>query len=85
MAPILNYFLHKKTIKIASFSNQWCYNVFLSLQCCMIEMMKVYEETTNYKVPHLGKHKLEREGQLPLTLHCDSTLVDQAKRLVLKQ
>jgi hypothetical protein len=51
----------------------------------MIEMMKVYEETTNYKVPHLGKHKLEREGQLPLTLHCDSTLVDQAKRLVLKQ
>jgi hypothetical protein len=56
----------------------------LSLQCCMIETMKVYGGN-NYKVPHLGKHKLEREGQLPLTLHCDSTLVDQAKRLVSKQ
>jgi hypothetical protein len=50
----------------------------------MIETMKVYGGN-NYKVPLLGKHKLEREGQLPLTLHCDSTLVDQAKRLVSKQ
>jgi hypothetical protein len=34
----------------------------------MIETMKVYGGN-NYKVPHLGKHKLEQEGQLPLTLH----------------
>jgi hypothetical protein len=46
--------------------------------------MKVYGGKT-YKVPHLGEHKLEREGQLPLTLYRDSTLVDQAKRLVAKQ
>jgi hypothetical protein len=72
------------TIKIALFSNQWCYNVFLSLQCCMIETMKVYGGN-NYKVPHLGRHKLELEGQLPLTLYHDSTSVDQAKRLVSKQ
>jgi hypothetical protein len=50
----------------------------------MIETMKVYGRN-NYKVPYLGKHKLERKGQLPLTLHCDSTLIDQAKRLVSKQ
>jgi hypothetical protein len=50
----------------------------------MIEMMKVYGGD-NYKVLHLGKKKLEREGQLLLTLHCDSTLVDQAKRLISKQ
>jgi hypothetical protein len=52
----------------------------------MIETMKVYGGN-NYKVLYLGKHKLEREGQLPLTLYndCDSTLVDQAKRLVSKQ
>jgi hypothetical protein len=36
-------------------------------------------------VPHLGKHKLEQEGQLPFLLHCDFTLVDQVKRLVSKQ
>jgi hypothetical protein len=58
----------------------------MSLRCCMIETMKVYGGN-NYKVLYLGKHKLEREGQLPLTLYndCDSTLVDQAKRLVSKQ
>jgi hypothetical protein len=50
----------------------------------MIEMMKVYGGN-NYKVPHLGKHKLEREGQLPLTLYRDSTLVDQAKQLISNQ
>jgi hypothetical protein len=44
----------------------------------MIETMKAYEGN-NYKVPHLEKYKLEWEGQLLLTLHCDSTLVDQAK------
>jgi hypothetical protein len=47
-------------------------------------MMKVYGGN-NYKVPHLGKHKLEREGQLLLILHCDSTIGDQVKRLVSKQ
>jgi hypothetical protein len=50
----------------------------------MIEVMNVYMGN-NYKVLHLGKHKLEREGQLLLSLHCDSTLVDQAKRLVSMQ
>jgi hypothetical protein len=50
----------------------------------MIETMKVYGGN-NYKVPHLGKHKLEQEGQLPFLLHCDFTLVDQVKRLVSKQ
>jgi hypothetical protein len=49
----------------------------------MIETMKVYGGN-NYKVPHLEKHKLEQEGQLPLTLHCDFTLIDQAKQLVSK-
>jgi hypothetical protein len=46
--------------------------------------MKVYGRN-NYKVPHLGKHKLEQEGQLSLTLYSNSTLVNQAKRLVSKQ
>jgi hypothetical protein len=46
--------------------------------------MKVYGGN-NYEVPHLGKHKVEQEGQLSLTLHFDSTLVDQAKQLISKQ
>jgi hypothetical protein len=41
--------------------------------------MKVYGGN-NYKVSHLGKHKLEREGQLLLILQCDSTFVDQSNK-----
>lgn len=42
-------------------------NVFLSWQQCMIECMTV-KGGNNYKVPHMGKEKLERKGLLPLNL-----------------
>jgi hypothetical protein len=61
MVPILNYFFAQLSIKIASFSNQWCCNVFLSLQCNMIETMKVYGGN-NYKVLLLGSTNWSGKG-----------------------
>lgn len=50
---------------------------FLTLQQCMIETIKV-GGGNNYKMPHMGKERLEREGNLPETLPCDIGLVAAA-------
>ncbi|XP_047258880.1 uncharacterized protein LOC124891118 [Capsicum annuum] len=50
--------------------------VFLSLQFCMIDVMKD-SGGNNYKVPHLNKNGLEREKNLPLQLHCDIDIVNK--------
>ncbi|GJU29414.1 hypothetical protein Tco_1173003 [Tanacetum coccineum] len=42
-------------------------NVFLTLQTCMKEILKV-QGSNNYQTPHIGKGRLERQGMLPLTL-----------------
>ncbi|KAL3519084.1 hypothetical protein ACH5RR_021673 [Cinchona calisaya] len=39
-------------------------HVFLTLQMCMIEVMKA-NGSNNYKVPHMNKSQLERNGYLP--------------------
>ena len=36
-------------------------NVFLTLQLCMREVIKCYGGN-NYKIPHVGKKRLQREG-----------------------
>ncbi|KAM3301962.1 hypothetical protein P3S67_016464 [Capsicum chacoense] len=51
-------------------------HVFLTLQSCMIEVMKD-SGGNNYKVPHLNKNGLEREENLPLQLHCDIDIVNK--------
>jgi hypothetical protein len=48
--------------------------IFLSLQMCMIEIMKK-RGSNRYKTPHLKKKSLERRGQLPTRLKCDAALV----------
>ncbi|KAH7867378.1 hypothetical protein Vadar_032684 [Vaccinium darrowii] len=50
-------------------------NVFLTLQACMIEIMKV-NGGIGYKVPHIGKGGLMRDGNLPTQLQCDHNLVE---------
>ncbi|GMI77351.1 hypothetical protein HRI_001404400 [Hibiscus trionum] len=52
-------------------------NVFLTLQSCMIEIMKV-KGGNNYKLPHIGKKRLERNGEFPIQLHCDQDVVQEA-------
>lgn len=51
--------------------------VFLSLQSCMIEVMKDYGGN-NYKVPHLGKSRLMRNGNLPSQIPCELHIVENA-------
>ncbi|KAF7147220.1 hypothetical protein RHSIM_Rhsim03G0157600 [Rhododendron simsii] len=50
-------------------------NVFLTLQACMIEIMKV-NGGIGYKVPHIGKGGLMRDDNLPTQLQCDHDLVE---------
>ncbi|GJR57485.1 hypothetical protein Tco_1499647 [Tanacetum coccineum] len=51
-------------------------NVFLTLQTCMNEIMKV-RGGNNYRTPHIGKARLERQGQLPLQIECEENLIDE--------
>ncbi|XP_027169562.1 uncharacterized protein LOC113769299 [Coffea eugenioides] len=51
-------------------------NVFLTLQLCMLEVMKNCGGN-NYKVPHIGKQRLIRDGNLPLQIGCDKELIDK--------
>ena len=51
-------------------------NVFLTLQTCMKEILKV-NGGNNYRIPHIGKGRLERQGSLPLTIDCEHNLIDQ--------
>ncbi|XP_057803452.1 uncharacterized protein LOC131018765 [Salvia miltiorrhiza] len=48
--------------------------VFLSLQSCMVEILKV-KGRNRYKIPHLGKDALIRQDMLPLNLQVPSEFV----------
>ena len=48
--------------------------IFLTLQTCMKEIMKVGGKNT-YKIPHMKKATLDRENRLPLQISCDVALV----------
>ncbi|XP_057808852.1 uncharacterized protein LOC131023326 [Salvia miltiorrhiza] len=48
--------------------------VFLSLQSCMIEILKV-KGRNSYKIPHMRKDALIRQDMLPLNLQVPSELV----------
>ena len=52
-------------------------NVFLSLQQCLIEVMKC-DGGNNYKLPHMGKEKLARQGFLPDNIACPLALYNSA-------
>ncbi|WZZ39489.1 hypothetical protein YC2023_035748 [Brassica napus] len=47
----------------------------------MIEIMKI-GGGNNYKIPHLKKDTLEREGLLPVQMDCDPNLVEEAMNYV---
>ncbi|WOH12833.1 hypothetical protein DCAR_0832342 [Daucus carota subsp. sativus] len=50
-------------------------HVFLSLQLCMIEVMKT-RGSIGYKIPHINKVGLERNGRLPFQMPCDAKLIE---------
>ncbi|GAA0149654.1 hypothetical protein LIER_08780 [Lithospermum erythrorhizon] len=45
-------------------------HVWLTLQLCMHETMKI-GGSNRYKIPHIKKLQLERDGQLPIQVSCD--------------
>ena len=49
-------------------------NVFLSLQMAMQETMRC-GGGNNYKLGHISKAKLRKEGKLPVSLMCDTTVL----------
>jgi len=51
--------------------------VFLTLQGCMIEVMKD-NGGNRYKIPHMNKPRLEAAGLLPKSLSCDREIVQKA-------
>ena len=51
-------------------------HIFLTLQLCMIEIMKE-KGSHKYKIPHVKKAVLEKEGQLPTQMKCDPVLVQE--------
>jgi len=55
--------------------------VFLTLQGCMIEVMKD-SGGNRYKIPHMNKERLEALHMLPEALSCDSQLVRRAFELL---
>ena len=43
----------------------------------MKEILKV-QGGNNYRIPHIGKNRLERQGNLPLQIECEESLIDEA-------
>ncbi|XP_057811740.1 uncharacterized protein LOC131025976 [Salvia miltiorrhiza] len=65
-------------------SAQTLNKVFLSLQSCMIEILKVKGQNC-YKIPHLKKDALIRQDMLPLNLEVDSRLVRECIAYLIEQ
>lgn len=55
--------------------------VFLTLQGCMIEVMKD-NGGNRYKISHMNKERLEALAMLPRALSCDRQLVERAFELL---
>lgn len=53
--------------------------VFLTLQKCMVEIMKIRGANT-YKIPHIKKDYLKREKKLPIQMQCDAELLEDATK-----
>eukprot|EP00559_Dactyliosolen_fragilissimus_P006415 CAMPEP_0184857158 /NCGR_PEP_ID=MMETSP0580-20130426/2320_1 /TAXON_ID=1118495 /ORGANISM="Dactyliosolen fragilissimus" /LENGTH=508 /DNA_ID=CAMNT_0027352589 /DNA_START=6 /DNA_END=1532 /DNA_ORIENTATION=+ len=61
-------------------SNESLDNIFLTLMMVMEEVMRD-KGGNNFKLRHLSKAKLRKEGRLPLQLVCDNLVLDQEPTL----
>jgi len=52
--------------------------IFLTLQTVLIEAMKK-KGNNNFKIPHMKKETLERQGRLPTSIPCPPSLLDEAE------
>jgi hypothetical protein len=51
--------------------------MYLTLHQVLKETMKVHG-SNKFKIPHMKKGGLERLGLLPLQVHCEATIVNEA-------
>lgn len=58
--------------------------VFLTLQSCLIEVMKV-KGGNGYKIPHMNKQGMELQGTLPTTLCCGRATYEDARQAFLAE
>lgn len=56
-------------------------NVFLTLQKCMESTMIAFGGN-DYKIKHMSKEKLRREGRLPVSIRCSDEALATARNLV---
>jgi hypothetical protein len=61
--------------KYENYEHRAIRNAFLTLQGCMIEVMKA-GGGNKYKIPHMNKYRLEALGMLPKSLNCDRQLYE---------
>lgn len=59
-------------------------NVFLSLQMAMENIMNC-GGNNNYKLAHMSKEKLRREGQLPISIRCKTEVIQAAKDILARK
>lgn len=59
-----------------SFSTIQPDKIFLTLQSCMAEIMKV-KGSNKYKIPHMKKDVLYNQGEIPRQLRCDPSLIHE--------
>lgn len=57
-------------------------DVFLSLQTSLRSALQT-KGNDDYKLGHMGKESLRRDGRLPVTLSCDLDVIEQAKQVLL--
>ncbi|KAI9083257.1 hypothetical protein K1719_034789 [Acacia pycnantha] len=59
-----------------SFSSVKSNKIFLTLQCCMVEILKK-RGSNKYDLPHRRKEVMEKRGSLPNQIKCDPNLVEE--------
>ncbi|KAL7588113.1 hypothetical protein Lser_V15G38035 [Lactuca serriola] len=69
--------VHAVQTSFEKMQSQQLNNVFLTLQTCMMEIIRV-QGGNNYQIPHIGKNRLELEGNLPLQIGCDENLINES-------
>ncbi|KAK4284387.1 hypothetical protein QN277_001230 [Acacia crassicarpa] len=67
-----------------SFSSIKSNKIFLTLQCCMVEILKK-RGSNKYDLPHIRKEVMEKRGSLPNQIKCDPNLVEEVREYLRNQ
>ncbi|RZC64905.1 hypothetical protein C5167_008597 [Papaver somniferum] len=74
-------FIASVTRAFENFSVEDANNIFITLQSCMKEILRI-KGGIHYKIPHIHKWRLIRDGQLPNVLECDPQVLNEAREFM---